>query len=160
MYIWLGILLVVLVFLWCLFFFFIPQYVVQLTIILGIVMSLVSAVPNFFKLVTIASGIVMVLGTIGKAIWYIASKSKITVGKTLVEVSLASIRKRPSTLLVVFFGFVLQMLCGLGLLGSVVRWTATDVRTYIAVILAYWVFDAAVLDLHSRLWNCRILVLL
>jgi len=142
MYIWLGILLVVLVFLWIIFFFAIPNYVVQTTIIIGIVISLGSSAMNFMKLYTIPSGVAMILRVIGKIIWYIASKNKITVGKTLVEVSLRSIRAHPSALVVVFFGFLLQMLCGLGLLGSVVRWGAADVRTYVSIILAYWVFDA------------------
>ena len=141
MYIWLGIMLVVLALLWILFFVAVPGNVVQLTILVGIVLSLASSVLNFFKLYTIPSGIAMIVGVIGKIIWYVASKSKISVGSAIVTIALKPIRARPSTIFAVLFGFVLQMLCGLGLLGSIVRWKASDPRTYISIIIAYWVFD-------------------
>jgi len=57
-------------------------------------------------------------------------------------VALSAVKARPSTVFAVLFGFILQMLCGLGLLGTVVRWKSTDPRTYLSVIVAFWVFDA------------------
>ena len=142
MYVWLGILLVVLVALWCLFFRFIPQLVVQTSIVVGLVFTVASAVPNFFKLLTIAVGIIMCVGAVLKALWYWASRKKIMIGRTLVEVALSAVSARPSTILVTLACCVLQLLCTIVLLGSVIRWKATDPRTYLSVIVAYWVFDA------------------
>ena len=142
MYVWLGILLVVLVALWCLFFRFIPQLVVQTSIVVGLVFTVASAVPNFFKLLTVAVGIIMCVGAVLKALWYWACRKKILVGRTLVEVALGAVGARPSTIAVTLVCCALQLLCTIVLLGSVIRWKATDPRTYLSVIVAYWVFDA------------------
>lgn len=142
MYVWLGILLLVLVALWCLFFRFIPQLVVQTSIVVGLVFTVASAVPNFFKLLTIAVGLIMCVGAVLKALWYWASRKKIMIGRTLVEVALSAVSARPSTIFVTLVCCALQLLCTIVLLGSVIRWKATDPRTYLSVIVAYWVFDA------------------